>query len=414
MPVGRHPSRRHASPEDAPIGLRIRRRRRDLELTQADLAAPDYTKSFISQLEGGFADPSLDTLRFLSRRLRTSLSTIAGDDADQRLAGLEGLLRWAREAARDGDDALARRLVGVATETAARGGWDEHRAEAALLLAEIEMRAGAFERADALIEEAGALAPAVGQRMVIRTELARGLLALRRNDPRAAAAAFQRALVLSRKNTRHPDLTVRALFGIAASAVQAGDLRQARRRLQTAVRLTARQRLESLNAQARLGLGMTLDLDGAPLDAVGHLQTAADAFARQGDGRRRLESLLALAGAALAAGNSALALRALDEGAQLPEATAVAGASARIAALRGRALLVQGREGEAATLLSDAIGQLTGTARQAELAAAAKALGEYHQAREDHEGAARYLAIAAEAASAAASRDDDFADLVRD
>ncbi|MGH7187334.1 MAG: helix-turn-helix domain-containing protein, partial [Pseudomonadota bacterium] len=99
-------------------------------MTQADLAAPDYTKSFISQLEAGFADPSLDTLRFLSRRLRMSLSSVAGDDPDQRLAGMEGLLRWARDASGDGDETLARRVLGVASEMASAAGWDEHRAEA--------------------------------------------------------------------------------------------------------------------------------------------------------------------------------------------------------------------------------------------------------------------------------------------
>lgn len=381
-------------------------------MTQADLAAPDYTKSFISQLEGGFADPSLDTLRFLSRRLRMSLSTIAGDDADQRLAGMEGLMRWARDAARTGDDALARRLLGVATELATSAGWDEHRADAALLLAEIEIGAGAFDRAEALIDEAGALAAAVGQRMLIRKDLVAGVLALRRNDPRGAATAFQRALELSRKSTRHPELTARALFGIAAAAVQAGDLRRARRRLQSAVTLTARQQLDSLHAQARLKLGMTLGLDGAPLDAVGHLQAAAEAFERQGDAKRHLQSLLALAAAALTAGNAALAHRAIDRAAALPDASAVPAAAARIAALRGRALLIQGRQVEAVGLLADAVRQLTGLTEHAELSEAARALGEYYQARADHDAGARYLAIAAEAARAAREDDRRFQDLL--
>ncbi len=409
--MGRHPSRRHVSPEDAPIGPRIRRRRRELELTQADLAAPEYTKSFISQLEGGFADPSLDTLRFLSRRLRMSLSTIAGDGTDQRLAGVEGLLRWARDAAPDGDSTLARRALDVASEIAALVGWSEHRAEAALLLAEIEVRSGNFDRAEALIEETGALAASVGTRMQIRKDLAAGLLMLGRHDTRAAGAAFQRALGLVRKSPRHPDLTTRALFGIAAAALQAGDFRQARRRLQSAVTLTARQQLDALHAHARFRLGRVLSLEGAHVDAIDHLQAASRMLAQQDDRPARLEALLALGHAALATGDTVQALRTADEAASLAVTSGAVVARARVAALRGRALLVQGRQGEAAAMLADAIAQIAGAAVPAELAEAAKALGEYHQVRGEHEQASRYLGTAAEAARAAKEGDRGFVDL---
>ena len=379
-------------------------------MTQADLAAPDYTKSFISQLEGGFADPSLDTLRFLSRRLRMSLSTVAGDNADQHLAGMEGLLHWARDAAREGDETLARRVLGVASEMASAAGWDEHRAEVALLLAEVEIRAGALDRADPLIEEAGALAASVGQRMRIRKDLTAGLLMLRRDDTRAAAAAFQRALGLSRKSSRHPDLTARALFGIAATAVQAGDLKQARRRLQSAATLTERQQLETLHADARFRLGIVLGLDGAHVDAVDHLQAAARLRAQHGNAKQRLLALLALGGAALAAGNTVLALRAADEASSMADAPATA-AAPRIAALRGRALLAQGRQAEAVAMLAGAVAQMAGLGAHADLAEAAKALGLYHQMRAEHDAAARYLAVAADAEKSARGGNGGLADL---
>jgi transcriptional regulator with XRE-family HTH domain len=394
--VGRHPSRRHVSPEDAPIGPRIRQRRRDLELTQADLAAPDYTKSFISQLEGGFADPSLDTLRFLSRRLRMSLSTVAGDRDDQRLAGVEGLLRWARDAAGRGDEAVARRVLGVASEMASAAAWDEHRAEATLLMAEIEIRSGALDRAALLIEDVGVLAATVGQRMRIRKELAAGLLLLHRGDTREAAAGFQRALGFSRRSSRHPDLTVRALFGLAAAATQAGDFRHARRRLQTAATLSERQQLDTLQAEARFKLGTVLSRGGANSDAaaeaVTHLEASARLFAQQGKPQRRLEALLALAAASLIAGNPTFAVRAVDEAAAMADATATG--SARIAALRGRALLAQDRPAEAAPILADAVAQLAGANAPHDLPEAALALANYHQTRGEHEAAARYRAMA--------------------
>ncbi len=381
-----------------------------MELTQADLAAPEYTKSFISQLEGGFADPSLDTLRFLSRRLQMSLSTIAGDDADQRFAGAEGLLRWGRETASEGNLNLARRVLEVASEIAALTGWNEHRAEAALLLADLEIRSDNFDRAEGLLNEAGALAAAAGPWMQIRKELAAGMLMLRRRDTGAAAAAFQRGLGLARKNPRHPDLTARALFGIAAAAVQAGELRQARRRLQSAITLTERQQLGLLQAHARFRLGRVLMLEGAYVDAVDQLLTASRMLEQDGDRGVRLNALLALGRASLAIGDTVQAMRAADEASALADAPDTA-MRARIGALRGRALFVQGRQGEAVSMLADAVTHLAVAGIPAELAEAAKTLGEHHQTRGEHEQAARYLGMAADAAEAAREGDGGFVDL---
>jgi len=56
-------------------------------MTQAELAGSDFTKSFVSQLECGRANPSLRTLRVLSRRLGLSLNDLlaAGGNLQQQL-----------------------------------------------------------------------------------------------------------------------------------------------------------------------------------------------------------------------------------------------------------------------------------------------------------------------------------------
>lgn len=240
--MGRHPARRHASPDDAPIGDRIRRRRRELGMTQADLAGAAYTKSFISQLESGHADPSVDTLRYLSRRLQTALSTLAGGTADQRLSAVEGLLAWAGDALRAGDTAGARRVAGLAAEIASAAEADRHMAEAGLLLAEVEIEAGDPDRAALALDQVPEAAVARDPRVAVRKDLAQGSLALRRGDPGGAVAAFQRALDRSRRTTRLADLTVRALTGLGEALTGTGDLKGARRRFQAAERATARVR----------------------------------------------------------------------------------------------------------------------------------------------------------------------------
>lgn len=239
--MGRHPSRRHARPGDPPVGARLRRRRRDLDLTQAELAGAEYTKSFISQLEGGYAEPSLDTLRFLARRLHLALSTIAGDATDQRLATAAGLVAWVRERGGPGGE-TERAALAIARELAHQAQSAHHELDAALALAELEIVAGRLDAASAAVRDATELAGPLGLRARMRADLATGWLALRRGEPVEAQAAFRRALGHARKASRHADLVARALLGLGAAALDGGDTRQARRRLQSAVSAARRAR----------------------------------------------------------------------------------------------------------------------------------------------------------------------------
>lgn len=51
------------------IGSRIRQRRKELGITQEELAGSEYTKSFISQVEKGQTWPSLPALAYIAQRL---------------------------------------------------------------------------------------------------------------------------------------------------------------------------------------------------------------------------------------------------------------------------------------------------------------------------------------------------------
>jgi transcriptional regulator with XRE-family HTH domain len=58
------------SAEVRAIGLRIRRRREKLKLTQDQLAAGRYTGAYISALERGLAAPSFASMLHLSKVLK--------------------------------------------------------------------------------------------------------------------------------------------------------------------------------------------------------------------------------------------------------------------------------------------------------------------------------------------------------
>lgn len=240
--MGRHPSRRHASPEDIPVGSRIRERRRELGMTQTHLAGDVYTKSFISQMESGHADPSMDTMRYLGRRLEMALSSMAGSVADQRLATVEGLLAWAREAQKAGRTDAARRATELGIEIATAPALRRHLAEACLLLAEVEIESGAGDRAAEALERIPEPSALADPRVAIRKNLAEGLLALRKNNVSEATAAFRRALQQSRRSARHGALTIRALAGLGEALARAGDHRQSRRKIEAAARMAARLR----------------------------------------------------------------------------------------------------------------------------------------------------------------------------
>jgi transcriptional regulator with XRE-family HTH domain len=375
--MGRHPSRRHVSPDDAPIGRRIRARRRELGLTQANLASPEYTKSFISQLESGLADPSLDSLRFLSRRLETSLSMIAGDPADQRLAAVEGLLQWGREAMRTREANLARRVLETAVEMAAAVRLGGHHADAQLLLAEFETARGDLGRAAQILTQITEPAARPGTLVAARTSLAAGDLALRRGEHGAAGSSFREALGRLGKGARHPELRARALLGLAAAMQKTGNLRQARRRAEAAGRLAAGAQLPELRGRAEVVVGQVALAAGAYDEARRLLRSACAMLEVADDPRTQADALIHLGRAALAAGDPDEALAAARQALARAATLGDEAAAARASGVEGRALLRLG-DPQAAAHLQAAAAELQRSGQVEDLAEAAADLAHYH------------------------------------
>lgn len=72
-------------PETVSLGSEIRRRRREANMSQEELAVPQFTKSYISAIERDKVNPSMKALRILATRLNTNpaeLLSAAGNEFD--------------------------------------------------------------------------------------------------------------------------------------------------------------------------------------------------------------------------------------------------------------------------------------------------------------------------------------------
>ncbi len=392
--MGRHPSRRHVAPEEAPIGRRIRERRRDLGLTQAGLAGGDYTKSFISQLESGDADPSLDTLRFLSRRLQTSLSALAGDRADQRLAAAEGLLLWGREAVAARNGPQARHVLGIAAELADAAGSNLHRAEARLMLAEFEAEHGDPAAAASILAGITDVVASLGPHSVARKNLIAGLLALREHDGVTAVNSFRAILTGRRTTTRHPALVVRALLGLGAALSQSGDLKNSTRRVGSAAKLASRYGLGSLHGRAVLQLALLKREGGAQPEAVRLLAEAEGILDGTDDREAQIEALIQRGRILLDGGDSAAALEVARRAVTLSDEQQDPLVAARATGVAGRALLHQQKPDEALPMLAQVVERLQAAGSSNDLAESADELSAYYRSRGDEALADRYRTIA--------------------
>lgn len=66
------------------IAARIHQRRRELGMSQEELAGDEYTKSFVSQIEKGTVWPSLPALAYFSERLGRPVAWFVADEIPYR------------------------------------------------------------------------------------------------------------------------------------------------------------------------------------------------------------------------------------------------------------------------------------------------------------------------------------------
>ncbi|MGH7428148.1 MAG: helix-turn-helix domain-containing protein, partial [Candidatus Methylomirabilaceae bacterium] len=112
------------------LGERIRQARQSKGLTQAQLGGHDFSKSFISLIERGFAAPSVESLLILAQRLGVSLDALAMGTGNVAHMVADGLLTLSADA--HGDHTLEDRYLETADLLAQRHGLDDIAREAQL------------------------------------------------------------------------------------------------------------------------------------------------------------------------------------------------------------------------------------------------------------------------------------------
>jgi len=209
------------------VGARLKAARTRAGLTQRELAAPRYTKAYVSALENGLIKPSMAALRFLARRLGTVPEAFLAD-ADTHWEQLDAELRLATgdwQAAADlFADILARDPAGLA------------RGMCQLGLAEATYRLGRPFEAIGHASEARELL-AAGHRAAEAQRATYWLAAAHHaaNDPARARMLLEELLVATH-SAADPELRVRILVALATTvsyndegSVAIGLLEEARR-----------------------------------------------------------------------------------------------------------------------------------------------------------------------------------------
>ncbi len=85
------------------LGQKVRQRRRELHMTQAEVCGDFITRNMLSRIERGAINPSLTTLRFLIERLRIPAGYLLSDDEDLSTLHEQELREAIRESFRSGD-----------------------------------------------------------------------------------------------------------------------------------------------------------------------------------------------------------------------------------------------------------------------------------------------------------------------
>jgi tetratricopeptide (TPR) repeat protein len=271
---------RLARPVDPEVGQRIRRRRRELGLTQAQVACPEYTRVHVARIEAGHGLPSRRALALIAGRLETSEEWILTgvDTADRE--------RWERsleegiDLLRDGRAADAAAVLADVVREAVPGALRE---SARVWLAYARCAGGQPTAAvDVLTGDRGwAALPDRG--LVGRGHYTLGWALLQTDDAPAAIDALDDARQVLDEDGADQDLRCRTLTVLADAHHLAGELVSATRMLHRATSVA--DGLDDVRHRARIAYAASLvaESEGEAVGALRHARSALRLFRRLED-----------------------------------------------------------------------------------------------------------------------------------
>ncbi len=276
------------------FGERVRAARKELGLSQAQLAGEELTKGFISQLESGLVRPSIRSLQLIAGRLGKSLDYFIGDES---LTGGKRLAfhRLAAEAAaerRDWDEVREHATQGLDHATDGRD-----RASLLHLLGRADVAARAFERTFDLVAEALSLTdPATEPELVADVLSLRGHAYAELGQLVASTEAYEAALdVVERYEVVDTRLRSRILISLGTVYRRLGRTSKAIAAYEPALAMASRSSELLLAARGFMGIAVT-HYDSGELDtAIGFYRRALDLFQRVSDVDFELNTLQSIA-----------------------------------------------------------------------------------------------------------------------
>jgi transcriptional regulator with XRE-family HTH domain/Tfp pilus assembly protein PilF len=288
----------------ASLGERVRAARRELGLSQAQLAGEELTKGFISQIESGLVRPSVRSLQIIATRLGRPLDYFVGDEplAATKRARFH---RLAAEAAAERRDwAVVRREASSALATSVP---PRERAVLLRLVAVADLAVGDAEAAFDRVGEALRLIDVnVDPAEVARLLQLRGQGYLLHGQLGVAVESLEAARdTLEKHEVADPRLRARVLVALATGYRRLNRAAKALSTYELALALAARTSEIRTAAQGYMGIAVSL-YDSGELDgALANYARALDLFARLGDTSFELMVLQSLATVHIEQGNVA-------------------------------------------------------------------------------------------------------------
>ena len=264
---------------DGKLGRRLRKLRTAAGLTQHDLAAPDYTHAYVSQIESGRRDPSPAALQHFARKLGIGveeLETGRPPDLEDRL---ELELQEARRDAAAGQIERARSAYESAQKQAGRYALPRHVSKALVGRALCAELSGRLEDAVALYEDAEKILDGQAPTTKVDALAGRTRCLQMLGDTRTSVYLLEQALEsLERQKLTDPGALMRLHTSLVAAYFERGAYERAYASAEEALALAPKTDDPERLASMHLNVARVLLDQGRTDDAHDSLRRAEELF----------------------------------------------------------------------------------------------------------------------------------------
>jgi len=351
------------------LGERVRAARRELGMSQAQLAGEELTKGFISQIESGLVRPSVRSLQIIATRLGRPLDYFVGDEP---LAAAKRV--------------RFHRLRSEASAALASAVPARERGALLRLVALADLAAGDAEAVFERVSEALRIIDVtVDASEVARLLHLRGQAYLRHGQLGAAVESLEASRdTLDRHEVADPRLRARVLVTLATAYRRLNRAAKALSTYEAALALAARTSEIRTAAQGYMGIAVSL-YDSGELDgAINNYARALELFARLGDTSFELSVLQSLATVHVEQGEIEAARRAAERCLERADAVEDPNMRAIAETILARVALAEGDHEQALCVVTKAESALAALGDERQRADALRVMGLAHHAAGDH------------------------------